>query len=61
MSFLPIVSSWLDYDDGQNHADPWFDAAAEEAMNCYCSVFKNSKVLAISRYTEAVLASPGRC
>ena len=27
----------------------WFDTQAEEAMNFYCSVFKNSKVLGISR------------
>ena len=28
----------------------WFDDQAEEAMNFYVSVFKNSKVLSISRY-----------
>jgi len=27
----------------------WFDTQAEEAMNFYCSIFKNSKVLGISR------------
>ena len=27
----------------------WFDTQAEEAMNFYCSIFKNSKVLNISR------------
>src|SRR5512138_3261409 len=27
----------------------WFDAQAEEAMNLYTSVFKNSKVLGVSR------------
>lgn len=26
----------------------WFDTQAEEAMNFYCSVFKNSKVLSVS-------------
>ena len=26
----------------------WFDTQAEEAMNLYCSVFKNSKVLSVS-------------
>ena len=30
----------------------WFDDQAEEAMNFYVSVFKNSKVLGISRYGE---------
>jgi predicted 3-demethylubiquinone-9 3-methyltransferase (glyoxalase superfamily) len=31
----------------------WFDNKAEEAMNFYVSVFKNSKVLGVSRYGEA--------
>ena len=31
----------------------WFDNQAEEAMNLYMSIFKNSKAGAISRYGEA--------
>ena len=31
----------------------WFDNQAEEAMNFYCSIFKNSKILSVSRYGEA--------
>ena len=31
----------------------WFDNNCEEAMNFYVSVFKNSKVLSVSRYGEA--------
>lgn len=31
----------------------WFDNQAEEAMNFYVSVFKNSKVLGVSRYGDA--------
>jgi len=31
----------------------WFDGNAEEAVNFYVSLFKNSKVLDISRYGEA--------
>jgi len=31
----------------------WFDRNAEEAMNFYVSVFKNSKVLSVTRYGEA--------
>ncbi len=31
----------------------WFDANAEEAMNFYLSIFKNSKVLSVMRYGEA--------
>ena len=31
----------------------WFDGQAEEAMNFYTSVFKNSKVGNVSRYGEA--------
>ncbi|HEV7454816.1 MAG TPA: VOC family protein [Candidatus Saccharimonadales bacterium] len=34
----------------------WFDDNAEAAMNFYVSVFKNSKVLDVSRYPEG---SPG--
>ena len=31
----------------------WFDNQAEEAANYYVSIFKNSKILSISRYGEA--------
>jgi predicted 3-demethylubiquinone-9 3-methyltransferase (glyoxalase superfamily) len=31
----------------------WFDGKAEEAMNFYISIFKNSKILSVSRYGEA--------
>ncbi len=31
----------------------WFDGKAEEAMNFYVSIFKNSKVLTVTRYGEA--------
>lgn len=31
----------------------WFDSNAEEAMNFYVSIFKNSKILSVSRYGEA--------
>jgi predicted 3-demethylubiquinone-9 3-methyltransferase (glyoxalase superfamily) len=31
----------------------WFDGKAEEAMNFYISIFKNSKVVSITRYGEA--------
>jgi len=34
----------------------WFDGQAEEAVNLYTSIFKNSKVLNVSRYGEG---SPG--
>jgi predicted 3-demethylubiquinone-9 3-methyltransferase (glyoxalase superfamily) len=30
----------------------WFDARAEEAMNFYVSIFKNSKVLSVTRFGE---------
>jgi len=30
----------------------WYDKNAEEAANFYCTVFKNSKVLSVSRYGE---------
>lgn len=31
----------------------WFDSKAEEAMNFYVSIFKNSKVVGVSRYGDA--------
>ena len=31
----------------------WFDNQAEDAMNYYVSLFKNSKILNVSRYGEA--------
>lgn len=31
----------------------WFNDQAEQAMNFYVSIFKNSKVLSVSRYGEA--------
>jgi predicted 3-demethylubiquinone-9 3-methyltransferase (glyoxalase superfamily) len=31
----------------------WFDNQAEEAMNLYVSIFKNSKVLGVTRYGDA--------
>lgn len=31
----------------------WFDGSAEEAMNLYVSIFKNSKVVSVTRYGEA--------
>jgi len=31
----------------------WFDGKAEEAANHYTSIFKNSKILSVSRYGEA--------
>jgi predicted 3-demethylubiquinone-9 3-methyltransferase (glyoxalase superfamily) len=30
----------------------WFDGKAEEAMNFYVSIFKNSKALSVNRYGE---------
>jgi predicted 3-demethylubiquinone-9 3-methyltransferase (glyoxalase superfamily) len=31
----------------------WFDDKAEQAMNFYVSIFKNSKVLSVRRYGAA--------
>ncbi len=38
----------------------WFDDKAEEAVNFYTSIFKNSKVLNVSRYDEAGAKASGR-
>jgi len=32
---------------------PWFDSNAEEAVNFYTSIFKNSRITNVSRYGEA--------
>jgi predicted 3-demethylubiquinone-9 3-methyltransferase (glyoxalase superfamily) len=37
----------------------WFDNQAEEAANFYTSIFKNSKILNISRYGEGAPAPKG--
>jgi predicted 3-demethylubiquinone-9 3-methyltransferase (glyoxalase superfamily) len=38
----------------------WFDDKAEEAVNFYVSLFKNSKVGTITRYSEEAAAAAGR-
>jgi predicted 3-demethylubiquinone-9 3-methyltransferase (glyoxalase superfamily) len=38
----------------------WYDDKAEEAMNLYVSIFKNSKVLAVTRYDDASAEAAGR-
>jgi predicted 3-demethylubiquinone-9 3-methyltransferase (glyoxalase superfamily) len=38
----------------------WFDSQAEEAANFYVSVFKNSKILNVSRYDAASAKAAGR-
>jgi predicted 3-demethylubiquinone-9 3-methyltransferase (glyoxalase superfamily) len=35
----------------------WFNGQAEEATQCYVSLFKNSKVLSINRYGEGAVMS----
>ncbi len=37
----------------------WFDNQAEEAMQFYVSIFKNSKVLSVSRYGEGAPVPAG--
>jgi len=37
----------------------WFDNQAEEAMNFYVSIFKNSKVLSVNLYGEGAPAPKG--
>jgi predicted 3-demethylubiquinone-9 3-methyltransferase (glyoxalase superfamily) len=38
----------------------WFDSKAEEAVKFYTSIFKNSKILGITRYDEAGSKASGR-
>ncbi len=37
----------------------WFNDQAEEAMNFYTSIFKNSKISSVSRYGEGGPGQPG--
>ena len=37
----------------------WFDNNAEEAVNFYASIFKNSKIVSVSHYSEAGPGEPG--
>lgn len=37
----------------------WFDDQAEEAANFYVSIFKNSKIISVSRYGEGAPAPAG--
>jgi predicted 3-demethylubiquinone-9 3-methyltransferase (glyoxalase superfamily) len=36
----------------------WFDKNAEEAMQFYTSIFKNSKIVSIKRYPEGITEGP---
>jgi predicted 3-demethylubiquinone-9 3-methyltransferase (glyoxalase superfamily) len=36
----------------------WFDKQAEEAMNFYVSILKNSKIVSIKRYPDGPLEGP---
>lgn len=38
----------------------WFDDNAEEAINFYVSIFKNSKITSVSRYGDAGPDQPGK-
>ena len=38
----------------------WFDNQAEEAVNFYTSLFKNSKIVNVARYDEAGAMASGR-
>ena len=37
----------------------WFDTQAEEAAEFYCSIFPNSRIVDVARYTEAGPGEPG--
>src|SRR5512145_1684009 len=38
----------------------WFDDQAEEAVNLYLSIFKNSKILGLTRYGENMPGPEGK-
>src|SRR5215208_2202066 len=37
----------------------WFDTEAEEAADFYCSVFKNSRIVSVARYTDSAPRETG--
>jgi predicted 3-demethylubiquinone-9 3-methyltransferase (glyoxalase superfamily) len=37
----------------------WFDTQAEEAASYYCSIFKNSRIISVSHYSDAGPAEAG--
>ena len=37
----------------------WFDGQAEEAANFYVSIFKNSRVLGVTRYSDGAPRTKG--
>jgi len=37
----------------------WYDSAAEEAANFYCSLFKDSQILSVTRYPEGSFLPAG--
>jgi predicted 3-demethylubiquinone-9 3-methyltransferase (glyoxalase superfamily) len=42
------------------HPFLWFDSEAEDAMNLYCSVFRDSKPGAVSRYPDSMPGMGGK-
>jgi predicted 3-demethylubiquinone-9 3-methyltransferase (glyoxalase superfamily) len=38
----------------------WFDTQAEEAVNFYCTIFKNSKIVQVARYSKEGAKAAGR-
>ena len=38
----------------------WFDSQAEEEVNFYVAIFKNSKILKVTRYSDPVAQAAGR-
>src|SRR5688500_16769166 len=38
----------------------WFDDNAEEALNFYCAIFRNSKITDVSRYPDAMPGQKGK-
>ena len=53
-SFIDKIDSFGDGQENMEKITPflWFDDQAEEAATFYTSIFKNSRILSISRYSE---------
>jgi 3-demethylubiquinone-9 3-methyltransferase len=51
-----IGMTWRRWRNAKDHPFLWFDNQAEEAMNHYLSIFKNSRILSVSRANGKVLS-----
>jgi predicted 3-demethylubiquinone-9 3-methyltransferase (glyoxalase superfamily) len=61
VTLIAMSSGWRDRQKGMTNIIPslWFDTQALEAAEFYCSIFPQSKITSVARYTEAGPGEPG--